>query len=425
MLGCPIHNDIPTALWLIEQGDFIGAAEKFRETSTLPEVCGRVCPHLCQDSCVLSRTERGAVAIGKLEAFVADYQKKMTGVPLPDREPPTGFRVAVVGAGPAGLTVAEELTKKGHEVVVYDAWPRPGGVLIYGIPSFKLQKKVVDEKIQYLERMGVRFITRTRVGVDIQVDDLFASGYHAVFLGTGAGIEARLDVPGEDLEGVYHSTDFLIRANLDPSYLPETIKPLPPIGQRVAIFGGGDTATDCARTAVRLGATDVRIIYRRSEAEMPGSKEERAYALEEGVVVEYLTAPVKFLGDEHGHVQAVVCQRMTLGEPDASGRRRPIPIPGSEFTMPVDSVVLAIGYWPDPLLGERTPGLKTRKYGLIVADEDGRTTREGVFAGGDNVHGPDLVVTAMAAGKRAAAAIHQYLMSKRLTSVVSERETAR
>ncbi len=411
MSSCPAGNDVAEALWLISQGDFIGAAKVFAATSPLPEVCGRVCPNLCQEGCVLGKY-CGAISIGKLEAFVADVARRAGALAIEVPEEKTGRRVAVVGSGPAGITVAEDLVKKGHEITVYEAWPVPGGVLIYGIPSFKLNKNVVLHKIHDLEAAGVKFITNTRIGEAITVDDLLKE-YDAVFLGTGAGVEASMNIPGEDLKGIYKSTDYLIRANVPPEMLPPEKREKPVIGRRVAVIGGGDTAVDCARTSVRLGAEEVTIVYRRTEAEMPGNKVERAICLEEGVNIEYLQAPVEFIGDESGHVKAMKVIKMKLGEPDASGRRRPIPIEGSEFIQEVDTVILAIGYWPDPFIGEKTENLATHKWGLIVADEElGTTTREGVFAAGDNVHGPDLVITAIASAHRAADSIHAYLNGK-------------
>ena len=410
-LNCPIGNDIPEALWLIGEGRFVEAGLVFAETSSLPEVCGRVCPNLCQEGCVLSR-RRGAASIGKLEAFAADAARAAGALSIPVPDEKTGRRVAVVGSGPAGLTVAEEMVKLGHEVTVYEAWPQPGGVLVYGIPSFKLDKRVVMNKIYDLEEAGVYFVTNTRIGESLTVDDLL-DAYDAVFLGTGAGVEATLKVSGSELEGVYRATDFLIRSNVPRELLPPDKRGTPRIGRRVAIIGGGDTAVDCARTAIRLGATDVTIVYRRTEVEMPGNAGERATSLEEGVKINYLQAPVEFIGDEQGRLRAMKLVRMALGEPDSSGRRRPEPIEGSEFLQEIDTVVLAIGYWPDPFLGEKTPGLATHKWGLIVADEEiGATSREGVFAAGDNVHGPDVVATAIAGARKAAASMANYLEGK-------------
>ncbi len=408
MMRCPGGNDVPEALWLISEGDFIGAAKVFAATSPLPEVCGRVCPNLCQEGCVLGRYY-GSISVGKLEAFVADIARRDGALAIKAPDEKTGKRIAVVGSGPAGVTVAEDLVKKGHEVTVYEAWPVPGGVLIYGIPSFKLDKNVVLNKIRDLEVVGVRFILDTRIGDTIAVDDLLKE-YDAVFLGTGAAIEATMNIPGEDLQGIYKATEYLIRANVPPEMQRPDRRDKPVVGRRVAVIGGGDTAVDCARTSIRLGADEVTIIYRRTELEMPGNKVERRVCIDEGVNITYLQAPVEFISDENGHVKAMKIIKMKLGEPDASGRRRPVPIEGSEFIQEIDTVILAIGYWPDPFLGERTENLATHKWGLVVADEEvGATTREGVFAAGDNVHGPDLVITAIASAHRAAESIDAYL----------------
>lgn len=419
--ACPVHNDIPGALALLETGDILGAADKFRETSNLPEMCGRLCPQekLCEGACVVGFAIRPdgrqepPVTIGKLEAFCTDYQRQqLGGYPMPRYMPePTGFKVAVIGSGPAGLAVAEQLADKGHSITVYEYWPEPGGVLVYGIPNFKMRKNIVDEYIAHLEAMGVTFICNTYVGRDITIDELFQQGFHAVFIGTGAGVGNEMGIEGEDLEGVYSATEFLVRGNLAPQLLPERLRdPLPQMHD-VVVIGGGDTSMDCVRTAVRLGAKNVTCVYRRTEAEMLGRAEERKNAREEGVRFEMLTLPTRILGNENGRVRAVECQRMQLGEPDETGRRRPIPVPGSEFLIPADTVVIAIGYGADPVVPQTTSGIRTDRKALIQVDEKGRTTRPGVFAGGDNVNGADLVVTALADGRRAAEAIHEYLMT--------------
>lgn len=413
-LRCPAGNDVPQALWLISQGDYISAAQVFAATSSLPEVCGRVCPNLCQQGCVLGRAY-GAVSVGKLEAFAADVARKAGALAIPVPEHRTGKRVAVVGSGPAGITVAEDMVKQGHDVTVYEAWPMAGGVLIYGIPNFKVDKHLVQYKIDDLKDAGVRFVTNTRIGEAITVDDLLRD-YHAVFLGTGSGVEASMDIPGEKLQGVYQATEFLVRANVPPEMLPPDRRSKPLVGRRVAIIGGGDTAVDCARSSIRLGADEVTIVYRRTEAEMPGNKVERGVSIDEGVAIRYLEAPVEFIGDDAGHVAAMKVIRMRLGEPDKSGRRSPVPVEGSEFVEPIDTVVLAVGYWPDPLMGNTTQNLATRKWGLIVADEEtGATTREGVFAAGDNVHGPDLVITAIATAHKASKSINAYLSGAQIS----------
>ncbi len=408
LLNCPAGNDIPEALWLISQGDFVGAAKVFATTSPLPEVCGRVCPNLCQQGCVQSRAF-GSVSIGKLEAFAGNIARQAGALAIDVPKEKTGKQIAVVGSGPAGMTVAEDMVKKGHTVTVYEAWPVAGGVLVYGIPSFKLEKEIVQYKIRDLEEAGVQFITSTRIGESITVDDLLHD-YDAVFLGTGAGVEASMDIPGEDLKGIFKSTDFLIRANVSAEKLPADRQEKATVGRRVAVIGGGDTAVDCARSAVRLGAEEVTIVYRRTEAEMPGNKVERGICLEEGVEINYLQAPVEYIGHGNGAIKAMKVIKMELGEPDASGRRRPVPIEGSEFIQEIDTVLLAVGYWPDPFLGKKTENLATHNWGLIVTDEEvGATTRQGVFAAGDNVHGPDLVITAIATAHQAADSIEAYL----------------
>jgi glutamate synthase (NADPH/NADH) small chain len=413
--ACPAHNDIPAAMGLIEQGLFLEAAQIYHQTSTLPEICGRVCPHeqLCQGAC--PRNKRGEpVLTGALEAFVLDYEREHQPYRIPVGEP-SGKQVAVVGAGPAGLAVAEELVKQGHAVTIFDTKPAPGGLLLYGIPNFKLPKNVVWDKWSDLEQAGVKFVPETYIGEDKTVDDLYAAGFDAVFLGVGAGIDAKMEkTPGTDLPGVYEATDFLIRGNVAPNYLPADKREPPQVGRRVVVIGGGDTASDCLRTALRLGAEDVTCLYRRTENEMPGGAKDRHMAQEEGARYRYLTQPVKFIAGEDGHLVAVECLEMELGEPDDSGRRRPIPIEGSNFTVAADTAILALGYWPDPVIGETTPDLETRNWGLIkiVDEETGATTRAGVFAGGDCVTGPSIVGEAMAAGRKAASAIDVYLKQK-------------
>ena len=421
--ACPTDNDIPRALLFLEDGDIDGAAAVFRETSTLPDMCGRLCPQesLCEGACVVGFAIRPEpygkqppVSIGKLEAFIADWQRRNEGVPLPQVAPPTGRRVAIIGSGPAGIAVAEDLTKRGHRVTVYESWPVPGGVLLYGIPNFKMRKEILDYKIEWLEQLGVDFRCNTRVGEDVTVDSLFEEGVDAVFLGTGAPVGGQMRIDGEELAGVYQATEFLVRGNLEPEQLPPAMRePLDVAGKRVLVVGGGDTSMDCVRTAIRLGASEVTCMYRRTEAEQKGREEERVHAREEGTDFMYLTVPHKFEGDADGRVVSAECRRMQLGAPDESGRRRPEPIPGSEFTLAVDIVVLAIGYEPDDLLEKTTPGLRTTNWKTVRVDEDFQTTRQGVFAGGDNVNGADLVVTAMADGRRAAIAIDNYLQSLR------------
>ena len=416
--GCPLHNDIPRAMWHISRGEFLQAAAVYRETSNLPEVCGRVCPQekLCQGSCVVGKRDQ-PVFLGKLEYFVADYERRTVGLSKPPIAPATGKRVAVVGAGPAGLAVAEELTRRGHAVTVYELLPRAGGVMVYGIPSFKLDKRVIAEKVQFLEELGVSFVFNTTIGKQKTLDALMSQdGYQAVFLGTGAWVPTKLNSPGEDLKGIYMATDYLVRGNLPLDYLPAEMKTKPEAGRNIAIIGGGDTAMDCVRTARRLqiqsGIPDGTVIdyYRRTEKEMPGKADERINAIEEGVKIEFLVAPVKFIGGDDGHVRKMELIRMELGEPDASGRRRPVEVKGSNFVVDADTVVCALGYNQDRLIEKSTPGLKVDKWGCYVVDKNtGATSKPGVYAGGDNVSGADLVVTAMAAGRRAATAMDTYL----------------
>lgn len=417
--ACPVSNDIPGAFALLEIGDVIGAADKFRETSNLPEMCGRLCPQesLCEGACVVGFAIRPdgkaepAVTIGKLEAFANDYQREeLGGYPLPRYMPePTGRNVAVIGSGPAGLAVAEQLAKLGHGSTVFEFWPEPGGVLVYGIPNFKMRKSIVDDYIAYLEKMGVKFRCNTYVGRDVTIDEMLKGEFDAVFLGTGAGVGNEMGLEGEELKGVHKATDFLVRGNLQPAQLPAHLRePLPAL-KNVVVIGGGDTSMDCVRTAVRLGAENVICVYRRTEAEMLGRGEERKNAREEGVRFEMLALPTRIIGDADGHVSAVEIQKMELGEPDESGRRRPVPVEGSEFIVPADTVAIAIGYGADPLVPKTTAGLKSDRKALIQIDATGRTSRPGVFAGGDNVNGADLVVTALADGRRAAQAIADYL----------------
>lgn len=409
-VACPLHNDIPGALLKLEEGDVLAAAQIFRRTSPAPDMCGRLCPQeqLCEGHCVVGK-KNVPVAIGRLEAFVADYEQEHGGRRIPPLPSPTDKRVAVVGSGPAGLAVAEHLALRGHAVHVFEAWPKPGGVLRYGIPDFKMEKRHVDQQVQYLQDLGVQFTCNFRVGHDATIDQLLAQGYHAIFLGQGAGKGNRLGVPGEDLPGVYLATDFLVRANLAPEeLLPHMREPLP-TGRRVVVIGGGDTAMDCVRTAVRLGADEVCCVYRRTEAEMPGRADERKNAREEGVQFIFQATPIRFVEGSNGKLEVVRFQRIELGEPDESGRRRPVPVIGSEFEIQADTAVVAIGYKVDKLLYQTTPGLEATDWGTVKVDECGRTSRPGIFAAGDSVRGADLVVTALADAKRAAATIDEYL----------------
>ncbi len=417
--ACPVHNDIPTALKMLEDGDVHGAAGVFRATSTLPEMCGRLCPQesLCEGACVVGfaiRPDGSAhppVAIGRLESYITDTERREIGkFPVRLSVPPTGRSVAIIGSGPAGLTVAEELQARGHQCSVYDMWPEPGGVLRYGIPSFKMSKEILEEKLASLREMGIKFVNNTKVGRDVSLQELHErDGFDVVFIGTGAGVGNALRLEGEELANVYQATDFLVRGNLRPDELPEDQRERPYVGTDVVVVGGGDTSMDCVRTAIRLGAKSVTCVYRRTEKEMLGRAEERVHAREEGVNFAYLTTPLRFLGDADGNVQGVEMVKMELGEPDESGRRRPAPIEGSEYTVPATAVVVAVGYNADTEFAEAAP-FDTDRWGLVKVDpRTGQTNIPYIFAGGDVVNGADLVVTAIADGKRAATWIHQHL----------------
>ena len=410
--ACPVHNDIPRAFWLLENDDFNGAADVFRETSELPEMCGRLCPQerLCEGHCVVGKNAL-PVAIGKLETFTTEWQRAHGGAPAFAPVEPTGKRVAVIGSGPAGIAVAERLARKGHGIVMYEAWPTAGGVLRYGIPTFKQNKPAVDRKFDDLAALGVEVRTSTNVGTDVSWDALTAE-YDAVFVGIGAQTGTRLGIPGEDAAEVLTATNFLVRANLPPEDLPPAMRE--PLGQprQLVVVGGGDTSMDCVRSARRLGSEDVTLVYRRTELEMQGRIEERTHANEEGVHFEYLAAPVAVQLGDAGEVRGLRCQRMALGPADDTGRRRPEPVPDSEFDIPADMIVVAIGYGVDEDWGEAVPSMVRDRWARIVADpETLRTNLPGVFAGGDDVNGADLVVTALADGHRAAEAIDAYLRS--------------
>jgi glutamate synthase (NADPH/NADH) small chain len=420
ILGCPVHNDIPSALLAIEQRDFDKAANIFRATNNLPEVCGRLCPQevLCEGSCTVAGFDR-AVNIGKLENFCTNWQRTHTGYPMPELAPRSGRRVAVVGSGPAGIAAAEELVRDGHEIVVYEEWPKPGGLLVYGIPGFKLSKEITTAKCAHLEQLGVKFICSTKVGQDIQLDDL-RKDFDAVFLGIGAPIGHSINLPGDNLKGIYQATEFLVRANLPPEHLPEGMKGLPEIGSHVVVIGGGDTSADCVRTARRLpvqhGFPDGKVVdyYRGAEEEMGVREEEYLHAQEEGVQYEFHVSPVRFIADEQGHLRHVEMQKMRSKPADKPQRVRikiRVPIPGSNFIVPADIVVLAIGYGGDPLIPSRTPELKTVQPGIFQVESQltGETTLAGVYAGGDDVRSADLIVTAVAAGRHAAWGIESYL----------------
>jgi glutamate synthase (NADPH/NADH) small chain len=411
--GCPVNINIPAFLKLVAEGDFRGAINLIKETNALPAVTGRVCPQeeQCEERCALSKRFE-SVAIGRLERFVADWEAAQASTPIPDLPQFTGKKVAVVGSGPAGLTVAADLVKKGHHVTIFEALHEAGGVLVYGIPEFRLPKAIVRREVEYVCRLGVKLVKDFVVGAASTLDELLEE-YDAVFLGTGAGLPWFLNVPGENLNGVYSANEYLTRANLMKAYrFPEYDTPIVR-GRRIATIGGGNVAVDSARTALRLGAEESIIIYRRSRDEMPARAEETHHAEQEGVRFELLTTPVAFHGDKSGWVKEIECIRNELGEPDASGRRRPVPIKDSNFRIPVDVVVLAIGQSPNPLIPKTTHDLKTGKNGVVIIDsETGKTSKKGVFAGGDVATGGATVILAMGQGKMAAKAIDEYLKTR-------------
>ncbi len=411
--GCPVNIDIPAFIRLIREGKFLRAALKIRETNNLPAICGRVCPQetQCEAACVLSKKGQ-PVAIGRLERFAADHEAASGELKCRATPEPTGKRVAVIGAGPAGLTAAADLALMGHGVTVFEALHSPGGVLVYGIPQFRLPKEIVHRECRFLEDLGVVFQCSQPVGQAITVPMLLREGYDAAFIGTGAGLPYFLGIPGENLKGVYSSNEFLTRINLMKAYrFPEYETPVL-IGRQVAVVGGGNVAMDSARCALRLGADKVFLVYRRSRAEMPARAEEIEHALEEGIDLRALTNPVRVIGNEQDWVSGLECIRMELGEPDASGRRRPVPVPGSEHVIPIDQLVMAIGNGANPLLSKSWPELVVDKHGHIPVDEKGMTNVPGVFAGGDIVTGAATVIEAMGAGKKAAKAIDDYLRTK-------------
>ncbi len=409
--GCPVEIDIPGFIQRIKEGDFPGALAKIRETNLLPGVCGRVCPQeeQCEIKCVLQK-RFGAVAIGRLERFAADWELKQNKMEIPEVASPTGKKVAVVGSGPGGLTVAADLAKLGHKVTLFEALHAPGGVLVYGIPEFRLPKSIVARECALLEKIGVEIINDFVVGRAATVDELLEQGYDVVYLGLGAGLPWFMNIPGENLAGVYSANEYLTRINLMKAYkFPEYDTPIR-VGDRVAVVGGGNVAMDAVRSSVRLGAKEAYIIYRRSRTELPAREEEIENAEEEGVIFQFLVNPIRYIGDEQGRVKQIELLKMELGEPDASGRRRPVPIEGSEYKIDVDTVVVAIGNGANPLVPGTTPGLETNKWGNIVADEEtGKTTKKAVWAGGDIVTGAATVILAMGAGRKAARSMHEYL----------------
>lgn len=409
--GCPVNVKIPEFISLVAKGDFKAAYEKINETNSLPAVCGRVCPQerQCEGNCV--RGIKGeSVAIGRLERFVADYYMNNCEAKTPQIKE-NGKKVAVIGAGPAGLTCAGDLAKKGYKVTVFEAFHTPGGVLVYGIPEFRLPKKIVADEIEGLKKLGVEIMTDMVIGKILSIDEIIDMGYEAVFIGSGAGLPMFMGIEGEGSVGVYSANEFLTRINLMKAYLPDYDTPIKK-SNSVAVVGGGNVAMDAARCAKRLGAEHVYIIYRRSENEMPARKEEIHHAKEEEIEFKLLCNPTKIISDEKGYVTAIECIKMELGEPDGSGRRRPVEVEGSEFTIPVDSVIMALGTSPNPLLRITTNGLEANKKGCLVVDENMQTTKQGVYAGGDAVTGAATVILAMGAGKTAANSIDEYLKAK-------------
>jgi glutamate synthase (NADPH/NADH) small chain len=408
--GCPVGIDIPGFIKLIMEGSFTAAISKIWEKNGLPAVCGRVCPQelQCEGKCVLG-IKGEPVAIGNLERFAADYERKNRQAPQLEKKPSTGKKIAVVGSGPSGLTVASDLIQKGHEVTIFEAFHKPGGVLVYGIPEFRLPKEIVFSEVAGLEKLGVKLECNAVVGRTVSLEELFDEGYDAIFIGVGAGLPTFLKVPGENLVGTMSANEYLTRTNLMKAYLPEYDTPIIR-GKNVITLGAGNVAMDAARTALRLGAEKSMIVYRRSRQEVPARAAEVHHAEEEGVEFHFLTSPVKFNGNEKGRLTSMTGLKMELGEPDDSGRRRPVPVEGSEFDLECDLAIIAVGAGPNPLLTKSAEDLDLNKWGYIIADpETGKTSREGVWAGGDIVSGSATVILAMGAGRVAADSIHKYL----------------
>ena len=409
--GCPVEVDIPGFIALIRDGDFRGSIRNLWGKNSLPAVCGRVCPQeiQCEVLCILGKKGE-PVAIGNLERFAADWERENGTGDLPPKAKPTGKKVAVVGSGPSGLTVAGDLIVKGHAVTVMEAFHKPGGVLVYGIPEFRLPKAIVAQEVNFLERLGVKVECNAVVGRTVSLDELFEEGYDAVYLGVGAGLPRFMNIPGENLIGILSANEYLTRANLMKAYLfPEVDTPIPR-GKNVVVLGAGNVAMDSARTALRLGAEKVRIVYRRSREEMPARAAEIHHAEEEGLEFFLLTNPIRYKGNEQGRLTGMECLKMELGEPDDSGRRRPMPVEGSNFELDCDLCVVAVGSGANPLLTQSTPDMDLNRWGYIVADpETGKTTKKGVWAGGDIVTGAATVILAMGAGRKAADSIHQFL----------------
>jgi glutamate synthase (NADPH/NADH) small chain len=416
--GCPVNVKIKEFICLVAEGDYLGAAAKIKEDNMLPAVCGRVCPQeeQCEVKCIVGKKNE-PVAIGRLERFVADYEREHNPALVPLLKPKSGKKVAVIGSGPAGLSCAGDLIQMGHDVTVFEALHELGGVLIYGIPEFRLPKDIVKNEVESLRKMGVDFQTNAVIGFTDTIEELMHDGYDAVFIAVGAGLPYFLKIPGENLNGVYSANEFLTRVNLMKAYkFPNYDTPVFNCkGKNVAVFGGGNTAMDAVRTSKRLGAGNAYIIYRRSDVEMPARKEEIHHAKDEGIEFIYLVNPVEFSGDKAGWLTGVTLQKMELAEPDTSGRRRPVPIEGSEYELKIDMAVIAVGNGSNPIIQKTTPDLQFTKWGNIVVDDTTmKTSKKGVFAGGDIVSGGATVILAMGAGRKAAGAINDYLISENI-----------
>ena len=409
--GCPVSVDIPGFIKLIKEDKLTESIRLVWEKNSLPAVCGRVCPQeaQCEGLCILGK-KGDPVAIGNLERFVADHERNHGAGELPPKAASTGKKVAIVGSGPSGLTVAGDLVAKGHEVTIFEAFHKPGGVLVYGIPEFRLPKEIVYSEVNFLERLGANLQCNMVIGRTVSMEELFEEGFDAIYVGVGAGLPSFLNIPGENLIGIYSANEYLTRANLMKAYLfPEYDTPIAK-GKNVAVFGAGNVAMDAARTAMRLGADTVRVIYRRSRDEMPARAAELHHAEEEGIEFYLLTAPTRFIGDEDGRITGMECLKMELGEPDASGRRRPVPIENSKFQLECDLAVIAVGAGANPLLTQSTKDIETNKWGYIIAEpETGKTTYKGVWAGGDIVSGQATVILAMGAGRMSSISMHNYL----------------
>jgi glutamate synthase (NADPH) small chain len=415
MKGCPVDVPIPEFIKLVKERRFLEAAACIKSKNSLPAVCGRVCPQelQCESKCVLGKKEE-PVAIGRLERFTSDYEAAHKKEAKAQTPPSIGKKAAIIGSGPAGLTCAGDLAKLGYEVTIFEALHKPGGVLIYGIPEFRLPKRIIGIEVDFVRSLGVKIEANVVAGRAVTIDELFEEGYEAVFVGSGAGAPIFMNIPGENLKGVYSANEFLTRVNLMKSYkFPEYDTPIN-VGRKVAVVGGGNVAMDAARSALRLGADEVHIVYRRSMQEMPARVEEVHHAQEEGIIFDLLCNPIKILGDERGWVNGMECIRMELSEPDESGRRRPVPKKGSEFMLDVDIIIMSLGTRSNPIIAQTTPGLAVNKWGYIVAEEETMaTSKPGVYAGGDIVTGAATVIQAMGAGKKAAKAMHEFIQAKR------------